>query len=97
MAISPLIDKLISAFQVLPGVGPKGAQRMALYLLQSNRPGGQNLVEVLGLALTSVRHCLACRTLSELEVCTLCADERRSDLQLCVVESPADVVAIEQA
>jgi recombination protein RecR len=97
MGISPLIDRLIEAFQVLPGVGPKGAQRMVLHLLQHNRSGGSVLAATLQEAISQVGQCEKCRTLCETRVCRLCADERRLDSQLCVVESPADILAIDQA
>lgn len=97
MATSPLIDRLIEAFQVLPGVGPKGAQRMVLYLLQRNRGGGRHLAEVLTEALERVGECATCRNLSEERQCRLCSDPRRDDSLLCVVESPADVLAFEHA
>lgn len=97
MGISPLIDSLIEALQVLPGVGPKGAQRMTLHLLQHNREGGRRLAEVLGDAMTGVGHCGLCRNFSEEDVCRFCADVRREDSTLCVLESPADILAIEQA
>ena len=96
MAVSPLIDRLIEAFQVLPGVGPKGAQRMVLHLLQRNRAGGQLLAEVLAEAVVRVGECQDCRNLCEEPQCRFCADPRREDAVLCVVESPADVVAVEQ-
>ncbi len=97
MAMSPLIDRLIEAFQVLPGVGPKGAQRMVLYLLQHNRSGGQLLAETLAEALARVGECEDCRNLCEETRCRFCADRRRDDSVLCVVESPADILAIERA
>ena len=97
MGISPLIDSLIEALQVLPGVGPKGAQRMTLHLLQHNREGGRRLAEVLGDAMTGVGRCDLCRNFSEEDVCRFCADVRREDSTLCVLESPADILAIEQA
>jgi recombination protein RecR len=97
MGISPLIDRLIEAFQVLPGVGPKGAQRMALYLLQHNRSGGRALAATLQEAMDQVGQCGHCRTLCETDVCRLCSDVRRNDEQLCIVESPADILAIDQA
>jgi len=97
MPTSPLIDRLIEAFQVLPGVGPKGAQRMVLYLLQRNRAGGRHLAEVLAEAVERVGECETCRNLSEQPQCRLCADPRRDDSLLCVVESAADVLAIEHA
>lgn len=97
MATSPLIDRLIEAFQVLPGVGPKGAQRMVLYLLQRNRAGGAHLAEVLAEAVERVGQCEDCRNLSETPRCRICEDPRRDDAVLCVVESAADILAIEHA
>jgi len=97
MGISPLIDSLIEAFQVLPGVGPKGAQRMVLHLLQYNREGGSLLAEVLKETMAGVGRCEQCRNFSEDPVCRYCADVRRDDSLLCVLESPADILAIEQA
>jgi recombination protein RecR len=97
MTKSPLIERLIEAFQVLPGVGPKGAQRMVLHLLQRNRPGGRHLAAVLAEAVERVGECEDCRNLSEEPRCALCADPRRDDGVLCVVESPADILAIEHA
>ena len=97
MGISPLIDRLIEAFQVLPGVGPKGAQRMALHLLERNRPGGATLAELLGKAVDAVGHCAHCQNLCEEAICRYCADTRRDDSQLCIVESPADILALEHA
>jgi recombination protein RecR len=87
----------MEALRVLPGVGPKTAQRMAMHLLERDRDGGRRLVEVLGLALAQVGYCRRCRTLTEEEVCALCTSSRRDDAQLCVVESPADQLAIEEA
>jgi len=92
-----LIDDLVSALQVLPGVGPKSAQRMALHLLQRNRQGGTHLGQILETAMEAVLQCTLCRNLTEGEICRLCSDERRDNGLLCVVESPADVLAIEQA
>lgn len=97
MGISPLIDNLVEAFQILPGVGPKGAQRMVLHLLQHNREGGKRLAEVLNDAMAGVGRCELCRNFSEITVCRYCQDERREDATLCVLESPADILAIEQA
>lgn len=97
MGISPLIDKLIEAFQVLPGVGPKGAQRMALHLLQNDRDGANALAGALQEAVARVGRCSACRNLCESDLCNHCSDPRRDDSTLCVVESPADILAIEHA
>ena len=92
-----LIDNLIQALQVLPGVGPKSAQRMALTLLQRNRNGGTALGNVLLQAMESVKRCAVCQNLTESDVCRVCSDTRRDATMLCVVKSPADVLAIEQA
>lgn len=94
---SPLIDRLVEALRCLPGVGPKSAQRMAFHLLERNRDGGQRLAAALQEALANVGHCRDCHTLTELELCGICADRRRDATLLCVVESPADVVALEQS
>ena len=91
MPLSPLIDRLVEAFQILPGVGPKGAQRMVLHLLQHNRSGGEHLAEALAEAMTRVGRCESCRNFSEETVCRYCADDRREDDLLCVLESPADI------
>lgn len=96
MSFSPLINELIDSLRVLPGVGKKTAQRMALYLLERNRVGGNRLSEVLARSMEGVGSCRECRTLSETEVCPLCSDLRRDDSMLCVVGSPADVFAVEQ-
>ena len=92
-----LINNLIEALQVLPGVGPKSAQRMALTLLQRNRSGGTTLGNILLQAMESVKRCSVCQNLTESETCRVCRDTRRDSTMLCVVESPADVLAIEQA
>ncbi len=94
---SPLISELIESFRVLPGVGPKSAQRMAYYLLEQNRSGGQQLAHILEQALDKVTHCEQCRNLSEEPVCSICASSSRHDSELCIVESPSDVIAIEQS
>jgi recombination protein RecR len=96
MIFSPIIEDLISAFRCLPGVGPKSAQRMALYILQTNREGGTNLANGLKKALMQVRQCMRCRTLSETELCRICSNNSRDKQLLCVVESPVDIIAIEQ-
>ncbi|MES2211737.1 MAG: recombination mediator RecR [Pseudomonadota bacterium] len=94
--LSPLVQQLIEAFRVLPGVGQKTAQRMALYLLERNRAGGRRLAEVAAQAMELVGHCRRCRLLSEAALCHLCQNMRRDQTLLCVVESPIDVFAIEQ-
>ena len=97
MATSRLIGRLIENLRCLPGVGPKSAQRMAFHLLEHNRDGGRQLAEVLELAMEKVGNCQLCRTLSEEDICSLCANDRRDQSQLCVVETPADVQALEQS
>ncbi|MEH6649477.1 MAG: recombination mediator RecR [Motiliproteus sp.] len=96
MSYSPLIDQLITAFRCLPGVGAKSAQRMAFQLLERDRQGGQLLSQALAQAMTDVGHCQQCRTLTEQPVCRICSSQRRDTSLMCVVQSPADVVAIEQ-
>jgi recombination protein RecR len=90
------IETLIKALCCLPGVGPKSAQRMAYYLLERARDDGLQLAEALHQALTKVNHCKYCRTLTETEICEICANPRRDPSLLCIVETPADVLAIEQ-
>jgi len=97
MASEPLLNQLIESLRCLPGVGPKTAQRMALHLLERNREGGTQLASVLAEAMQKIGRCQQCRDLTELETCTICANPRRDPAQLCVVESPVDVLAIEQA
>lgn len=94
---SPLIDQLIAGLRMLPGVGPKSAQRMALHLLERNRSGAVKLAHALLQAAEHVRQCASCRTLTEQEQCGLCASAKRDAQVLCVVESPADVFALEQS
>jgi recombination protein RecR len=94
---SPLLSELIDSLKVLPGVGPKSAQRMAFQLLERNRQKGVRLGESLLNAMEKVGHCRSCRTYTEEDICQLCASTKRGESGLlCVVESPADVIAIEQ-
>lgn len=97
MAFSPVLLNLIEALRALPGVGPKSAQRMALHLLQRDRPGARRLAEALVRAVEEIGECAQCRVLSEQEICPTCASGKRDRTLLCVVESPADVYALEQA
>ncbi|MCG3200181.1 MAG: Recombination protein RecR [Gammaproteobacteria bacterium] len=97
MSEAALLDQLIQALRCLPGVGPKTAQRMAFHLLERDREGGRRLSETLLAAIQRVGHCEQCRNFSETPLCTLCASPRRDRALLCVVESPADVSAIEQS
>lgn len=92
---TPLISRLVEALRVLPGVGPKSAQRMAYHLLERDREKALHLAATLQEAVEKVGHCSSCRTLSETELCPICSSERRDASLLCVVESPSDVEAIE--
>ena len=94
---SPALEALVDALRCLPGVGPKSAQRMALHLLERDREGAQALAIALGEAAERVGRCQRCRNLTETPVCSICDDPRREATVLCVVETPADVLAIEQA
>ncbi len=94
---SPLLRDLIEALRCLPGVGPKSAQRMAFHLLNSDRRGGTALATALSVAADKIGHCSRCRMLTEDELCSLCTSARRDDTVLCVVETPADVAAVEQS
>ncbi|MGC6481886.1 MAG: recombination mediator RecR [Porticoccaceae bacterium] len=91
------IDQLIDALRILPGVGVKSAQRMALQLLEKDRGAARKLASAIDEAATKVGRCAQCRTLTEHDICDICSNPNRSDSQLCVVESPADLYAIEQA
>ena len=97
MSAEPLLNRLIESLRCLPGVGPKTAQRMALHLLERNREGGLQLASVLVDAMQKIGRCKQCRDLTELDICTICGNPARDQSLLCVVESPVDVLAIEQA
>jgi recombination protein RecR len=92
-----LIDQLTEAFRCLPGIGPKSAQRMVWHLLERDREGGKKLASTMVEAMQRVDHCQQCHNFSEDEICTICSSASRDDTLLCVVESPADVLAIEQS
>lgn len=94
---SPLLKQLIGTLRCLPGVGQKSAQRMAFHLLQRDREGGLALAGKLSLALERIGNCARCRMLSEESLCGFCASDRRDASVLCVVETPADLYAIEQS
>ena len=96
MAFSPLLQNLVNALRVLPGVGPKSAQRMALHLLERERDAALTLSEALVEAVEKIGECSECRTLSEDTVCEICRSEARDRTLLCVLESPVDMMAIEQ-
>lgn len=94
---SPLILELIESLKVLPGVGNKSAQRMAYYLLEREKKGAQILADTIQKSLQEIDHCSVCRTLTELEVCPVCADSRRDDSVICVVETPAEILSFESS
>ena len=91
------LDELIGALRCLPGVGPRSAQRMAYHLLQRDPAGASRLARALATALERLRHCERCNNYSEEAVCVLCASPRRDRALLCVVESPGDLLMMEQA
>jgi recombination protein RecR len=93
----PLLSQLIDALRCLPGVGPKSAQRIAFHLLERDRDGGARLARIMADAMTRIRNCRRCRTLTEQEICGLCANANRDAQLLCIVEQPSEILAIEQA
>ncbi|MGB3460924.1 MAG: recombination mediator RecR [Rhodanobacter lindaniclasticus] len=97
MNSSPLLAELIEALRCLPGVGGKSAQRMAFHLLERERERGSRLARVMAEAMEKIGHCERCRNFSEQPLCTLCASSSRDRQVLCVVESPTELAAIEQA
>ena len=90
------LERLVEALRVLPGIGPRSAQRMAYHLLQRDRAGAGQLAQALESALAGVRHCARCNNFTEEEVCALCRSPRRDPSLLCVVETPADLAMVEQ-
>ena len=96
-ASESLLGQLVEALRCLPGVGPKSAQRMALHLLERDRDGGLHLSTVLEAAMERIGRCGVCRDLTDVVVCSICSNEQRDASLLCLVESPSDVMAIEQA
>tara|TARA_B110000467_G_scaffold159895_1_gene178293 strand:- start:230 stop:835 length:606 start_codon:yes stop_codon:yes gene_type:complete len=97
MKFSPLVQELIDSLKCLPGVGAKSAQRMAFQLLERNRHGGSKLASTLAKAMTDIGHCQQCRNFTEEVLCEICqSPKRQMATTLCVVESPGDVIAIEQ-
>ena len=97
MLYPPSLSRLIEALRCLPGVGPKSAQRMAFHLLERDPNGAREIAAAVGGAIDSLGHCKRCRMFAEGELCPVCAATGRDRSLLCVVESPADVVAIEQS
>jgi len=94
--MSNTINTLIQAFCQLPGIGPKSAQRITYQLLERNKPGATQLADALQHAVTNIKHCQQCRTLTEHDICNICANPKRDASMLCVVETPADILAVEQ-
>ena len=97
MKFSPVLAQLIDALRCLPGVGPKSAQRMSMHLLERDRAGALALAEALRVAMDRIDHCSLCRNFSEHDVCEICSDPRRDRQTICVLETPADVLAVEQS
>ncbi|MFK7996959.1 MAG: recombination mediator RecR [Granulosicoccus sp.] len=97
MSSSGLLEDLIESLRCLPGVGPKSAQRIALHLLKRDRNAARKLGEVLISAMDRIHHCQECRLFTEAELCRWCSDPLRQSSQLCIVENPADVMAIDRA
>ena len=93
----PALEHLSEALQRLPGVGPKSARRMVFHLLERDREGAQALAGAVNGALAGVRHCRRCNNLTDREICGICASDRRDQAFLCVVETPSDIPAVEQA
>lgn len=97
MSYSPLLVRLIDGLRCMPGIGQKSAQRIAFHLLERDRDGASNLSVALQEAVNGIGHCSRCRMFTEHELCSICSASGRDGSQLCVVESPADVMAIEDA
>lgn len=97
MQSEPILQDLMQALRCLPGVGQKSAQRMTFHLLERDRQGAFKLAQSLAEAVDKIGHCQTCQTLTSSEVCGLCSDQRRDQQTLCIVETPADVMAIESA
>lgn len=93
---SSLLAQLIETLQIIPGIGPRSAQRVAFYLLQQRREDGKRLAGSLAQALEQIKNCSRCRNFCEGELCEICKSDKRDASMLCIVESPIDVVAIER-
>ena len=96
MSFSPLTDALINDLKCLPGIGTKTAQRMAMHLLERGREPGLKLARTLSEALVKIQHCKSCRTFSEVDLCPICMSTKRDGSILCLVETPMDLLAVEQ-
>ncbi len=97
MEETSLLSDLINALKCLPGVGARTAQRMAFHILENDRDAGNQLATTLATAIEKIGHCQHCRTLTENKLCRICSNSSRDASQLCIVESPSDVLAIEKA
>ena len=95
MSSSPSLTALVNALKCLPGVGQKSAQRMALYLIERDQDGAARIANATLTALEKVRHCKQCRNFSDTDLCEICSSQKRDATSLCIVETPADVLAIE--
>ncbi len=92
---SPLLTELIDALKLLPGVGQKSAQRMALHLLKVEHEKSIKLGETICKAVQNIKHCGQCRNYTELQICEICSSPNRKTTQMCIVETPTDLMAIE--
>jgi recombination protein RecR len=92
-----LLIRLIDALQCMPGIGKKSAQRIAFHLLERGRDGAEELSKALGASVSGIGHCKRCRMFTEHELCNICSASGRDESLLCTVESPADVMAVEDA
>ncbi len=97
MSYSPLLVRLIDTLCCMPGIGRKSAQRIAFHLLERDRDGARKLADAMSEAVDRIGHCKRCRMFTESELCDICSAPARDESQLCAVESPADVMAIEDA
>jgi recombination protein RecR len=97
MSFTPRLQQLLSALRCLPGVGPKSAQRLAFHLLDKDRSGAEALVAALQAALEGIGLCEQCRMFSEAALCPVCEDRKRDPGMICVVETPADMVAVDES
>ena len=96
MSAPTSLTQLIDALRCLPGVGPKSAQRMAFHLLQRDKDGAMRLAHAMGAAVERTKHCIMCNTFTEADICDICAHPKRDKSLLCVVESPSDLLMMEQ-
>ena len=95
MSSSPSLAELVNALKCLPGVGQKSAQRMALHLIERDQTGAKRIADAMLTALEKVQHCKQCRNFSDTDLCDICGSQKRDAATLCIVETPADVLAIE--